>query len=84
MPIEYKNNVISYVDLDIDFIKIDDKEWEIHDEDEYYVHKIEMEYPETVTNIVDFIKKQLLELLQNSLYPFDGTYSHEMLKRYTK
>ena len=50
MPPEIGDGVIDYIDLDIDLIVWPDRRWQTLDVEEFEDNKLELAYPESVTN----------------------------------
>ncbi|WP_198512527.1 DUF402 domain-containing protein [Bacillus sp. mrc49] len=44
-PSVFKNNELRFVDLDLDYIQVNDQEWEVIDENEFESNSITYQYP---------------------------------------
>ncbi|MFS1512706.1 DUF402 domain-containing protein [Chengkuizengella sp. SCS-71B] len=71
-PSSYKNGLLTFIDLDIDFAKRDGK-WKVLDEDEFETHQKKYNYPVEVVNKVWETLDNLQFNLKNNYFPFDGT-----------
>jgi Uncharacterized domain/protein associated with RNAses G and E len=73
MPSQISNDVVSFLDLDLDLIKIPGEDWIVVDEDEFLVNSKKYNYPEWLINRTVVEKDKLLERIANNIFPFDGT-----------
>lgn len=74
LPITYKDNVISYVDLDIDLEKYSVGYWTVVDEDEFLENQVKYGYGQELIEKVENTKQMLLKKIASAEYPFDGRY----------
>ncbi len=71
MPPVFQNNVLDYVDLDIDVIVWKDFSYEIHDLDDFKINSKKFQYSEKLKKKVEIQLKSLIEMIQNRDFPFD-------------
>lgn len=77
LPPEYDGGqLLTFVDLDIDLIKQADGNWTVVDEDEFAENQKLLHYPRKLVETAINAKDDLLERIQNQIYPFDGTIDH--------
>ena len=70
-PPVFENNVLDYVDLDIDVIVWDDSRTEILDMDEFEANAVKYCYPETLIKKTLQSLDELLELIDKRQFPFN-------------
>ena len=70
-PPIFENNVLDYVDLDIDVIVWDDSRTEILDMDEFESNAVKYCYPETIVKKTLQSLDELLELIDKRQFPFN-------------
>lgn len=70
-PPVFENNVLDYVDLDIDVIVWDDSRTEILDMDEFESNAVKYRYPETLIKKTLQSLDELLELIDKRQFPFN-------------
>jgi protein associated with RNAse G/E len=71
MPSIFKDNVISFVDLDLDLVKRKGEEWKVVDEDEFIENSQIFSYPK---ELIEEAEKQLDNLwnkVRNNEFPFN-------------
>ena len=71
MPPLYENNVLDYVDLDVDVLVWKDFSIEILDADEFEENGKRFNYPAEIKNKVEESLKNLIQLIENREFPFD-------------
>ncbi len=71
LPPKFENNVLDYVDLDIDVLVWKDFSIEILDTDEFAENSKKYNYPAEIKNRTDESLKKILELVENRDFPFD-------------
>jgi len=71
MPPTYQNNVLDYVDLDIDVLVRDDLSLKMLDEDEYRRNSEVFTYPDELKASVERSLEELLNLIRNREFPFN-------------
>lgn len=70
LPAKYEEAAISFIDLDLDYLKEVNEEWKVVDEDEFILHQVTMKYDEAT---IQYAKQALLDLQQavkHKNYPF--------------
>jgi protein associated with RNAse G/E len=71
MPPRFENNVLDYVDLDIDVLVWKDFSIEILDMDEFAENSKKFNYSMIIKNRTNESLKKILELIENRDFPFD-------------
>jgi protein associated with RNAse G/E len=71
MPPVFQNNVLDYVDLDIDVIVWKDFSHEIHDLDDFIINSKKYKYSEQLVKTAEVQLNKLLEMIENRDFPFD-------------
>lgn len=71
MPAIYANDVLDYVDLDIDVVVWQDYTLEILDREDFEANSIIYQYPPRIRSKVDRSLMELLTLVGNRGFPFD-------------
>ncbi len=71
MPPSLEDDVLSYVDLDIDILIWPTGAPIVLDEDEFAIHAARYEYPVEVLHEVENAKQKLLEMIAGREFPFD-------------
>ncbi len=72
MPPIFKNNVVDYVDLDIDILVQNDFSFKILDEDEFKFNSQKFAYSKELKLNVNKSIKDLTDLIERRQFPFDG------------
>jgi uncharacterized protein len=72
MPPIFENNMVDYVDLDIDILVQKDFSFKILDEDEFEINSQKLAYSEELKLNVKRSIKDLIELIEKRQFPFDG------------
>ena len=70
MPSVLNQNELSFVDLDLDFIKRKNHDWEVVDEDEFEVNSIKYLYPEELKQEAIMALERLKEEVDEGNFPF--------------
>ena len=70
-PAELENNVLTFVDLDIDVLVAPDFTYRILDEDEFVAHAARYDYPALVLEMVPHALAELISFIKRRDYPFD-------------
>ena len=71
MPPKFENDVLDYVDLDIDVLVWKDFSVELLDLDEFAENSARFNYPLEIKNKTEENLEKLLELIENREFPFD-------------
>lgn len=71
MPPKFENNVLNYVDLDIDVLVWKDFTTEILDADEFAENCSKYNYPAKIKNRTNENIKKIMALVRNRDFPFD-------------
>lgn len=70
MPPEFDDNVLSYVDLDIDILVTPDLDYSILDEEEFAENSRRFGYPNEVQRHVRAAVAELIEMIETRQFPF--------------
>ena len=70
MPSVLNQNELSFVDLDLDFIKRKNHDWEVVDEDEFEVNSIKYLYPEELKQEAIMALERLKAEVDEGNFPF--------------
>ncbi len=70
MPPKFENNVLEYVDLDIDVLVSPEFEVEILDRDEFEQNKVLYSYPEDLILKTRHALDELKEMIERRIFPF--------------
>jgi uncharacterized protein len=71
LPPEFHNDVLDYVDLDIDILVWGDFSVEILDMDEFEAHAEKFKYPTELQNKVKDTLDEILQMIEQRQFPFD-------------
>lgn len=71
LPPQFENDVLDYVDLDIDVLVEKDFSLKILDLDEFEIHALKYVYSAEIRRRVDFTLQKLLLMIERKLFPFD-------------
>lgn len=71
LPPVFNNEVLDYIDLDIDVLVNKDLTFEILDEDEFEMNSVKFQYQSELINKVNENLHSLLSLIENRSFPFD-------------
>ena len=83
-PAIYDGEALKHIDYDLDVKVFPDGKVVLLDEDEYDEHSREMNYPETIKNIIEDELQLLLDWIEQKSTPFNTDELHEMFKMYLK
>lgn len=70
-PPVFKNDVLDYVDLDIDVLVWKDHTHQILDLDEFEEHALKYTYPEELRKNVETALQELLRMIEQKSFPFN-------------
>ena len=71
LPPEFQNNILDYVDLDIDILVWADFTHEILDMEEFRENAVSYNYPQSVIHDAERNLSKLLEIINARTFPFD-------------
>ena len=71
MPPHFENDVLDYVDLDIDVLVWKDFTFEILDTDEFRENALRYNYPQELKSKVESSILEIVDLLNKRKFPFD-------------
>lgn len=86
-PYVIDDNIIKYIDYDLDLRVFNDGAFKILDRNEYNYHKKLMKYPNEVNFIIKNELSSLIEMKRASVFPFRGDvidYYYEIFKNIKK
>ena len=79
MPAKYENNILSFIDLDLDYLQEPHEAWKVVDEDEFIVNQERFKYPEHLIHSARLGLEKLQQMVASNQFPFDGKID---LKKY--
>lgn len=71
MPPTFDNNVLDFIDLDVDVLVRKNFQLEILDLDEFEENSEKYKYSQNLKQTVDLNVKEIIKLIQNKEYPFN-------------
>lgn len=80
-PVLYDQEAIKYIDYDLDIKVFPDGNLIHLDEDEYVEHKLQMQYPKEIDQIIRHSVDRLVSMIERGDMPFD---EEEVLEQYRK
>ena len=83
-PSILKDNELSFVDLDLDVVKMKDQDWEVVDQDEFIENSVKYQYPQELKEKAIQALKQLQDKINNKEFPFNESFKKEYLNDLTK
>jgi protein associated with RNAse G/E len=72
------NDEISFIDLDLDYIREKNKEWEVVDEDEFESNSIKYKYPVELKNEAVKALARLKEEVRKGNFPFNNQVASQL------
>lgn len=81
-PFVFENNSIKYIDYDLDLKVFPDMTYNVLDEDEYEEHKIQMNYPKELDEILYRSIDQLIYMVHQRKGPFSPGYIDQWYERF--
>lgn len=73
LPATYLDGVISFVDLDLDYIKEAGEQWQVVDEDEFEHHQVVLHYSDDIIAFARSALTTLQQAVKTNVYPFSLT-----------
>lgn len=74
MPCTFDGDVLSFVDLDLDYVKRRGKGFEVVDEDEFLENQLKYQYPKELISFAVNTLDELKQKVKNKISPFDLTH----------
>ncbi|GHH98770.1 DUF402 domain-containing protein [Neobacillus kokaensis] len=71
MPSVLKNNEVSFVDLDLDYIQKKNQKWEVVDEDEFESNSVKYQYPPELKQEALLALDRLQHFVKSGRFPFN-------------
>ncbi|MDQ0340035.1 protein associated with RNAse G/E [Caldalkalibacillus uzonensis] len=81
-PYQWKNNCLQYIDYDLDVKVFPDMTYVILDEEEFQLHKRELNYPNHIVRKVQQALEELLSLIHQQKGPFEADYIERWYERF--
>lgn len=81
-PFVFDNNVIKYIDYDLDLKVFPDMSYTLLDEDEYEQHRIAMGYPQVIDKILERNVQKLISWVKQRRGPFAQDFIEVWTNRY--
>ncbi|EGL84071.1 protein of unknown function DUF402 [Caldalkalibacillus thermarum TA2.A1] len=81
-PYQWKNNRLQYIDYDLDVKVFPDMTYVILDEEEFELHRQELNYPEHIVRKVRQGLEELLSLIHQQKGPFEADYIERWYERF--
>jgi|SRR5690625_3956978 len=81
-PFLYEENVLKYIDYDLDLKVFPDMTYEILDEDEYEEHKLQMNYPKVLDRILYNSIDQLIQWVHQRKGPFSPGFIDQWYEQF--
>lgn len=78
MPAQYDCDIISFVDLDLDYLREPGEDWKVVDEDEFIYNQQQLNYPQEMIRNAELGLEKLKQLAAAEQFPFDGSMNREM------
>lgn len=83
MPAVLNQNELSFIDLDLDFVKRKNENWEVVDEDEFEVNSMKYQYPEELKNEALKALEKLKQDVVNGIFPFNCQFTEEEINAFS-
>ncbi|MFI3260824.1 MAG: DUF402 domain-containing protein [bacterium] len=83
-PYIYENNIIKYIDYDLDLRIFPDGNYKVLDKNEYIYHKKLYNYSDDIDKIVKGELSKLIENVENSKFPFSTEEVLRYLEKFEK
>lgn len=80
MPAKYDNGIISFVDLDLDYLKEPHESWKVVDEDEFLHNQHKFNYPKDLIEGALEGLKQLQQMVHSQQFPFNDEININLYK----
>jgi len=71
LPPKFENNVLNYVDLDVDVLVWQDFSFQILDSEEFEENAVKFSYSDSIRKKAEKSLAELLHLIENRKFPFD-------------
>lgn len=81
MPVKLQNDVLSFVDLDLDYLKEPDEDWKVVDREEFERHQQQYSYPAELVEQAEQGLQTLQQVVASGQFPFDGSINYALLKQ---
>lgn len=81
-PFTYDEEALKYIDYDLDVKVFPDMTYTLLDEDEFVLHRKEMDYPDEITGIMRRNLEQLYSLINQRKGPFEPFFVENWYERF--
>jgi len=82
MPVKLENDVLSFLDLDLDYLKEPDEDWKVVDREEFEKHQQLLGYSEELIQKAELGLQHLQEKVAAKQFPFDGSLNYSLLEKH--
>ncbi|WP_214784989.1 DUF402 domain-containing protein [Exiguobacterium sp. S3] len=72
LPSQYNNQILSFIDLDIDYVRDELGNWKVIDLEDFEKNKIVMNYSEDIIFQAELALENLIARVELKEFPFDG------------
>ncbi|MEK4249164.1 DUF402 domain-containing protein [Paenibacillus sp. FSL W7-1287] len=79
-PSVLDDQVLSFVDLDLDYIKEPDESWKVVDEEEFIAHQQQFGYSPQLVARAEQALEELKQLIEGEQFPFNGEIDAHLLE----
>ena len=79
-PSVLDDQVLSFVDLDLDYIKEPDESWKVVDEEEFIAHQQLFGYSPQLVARAEQALEELKQLIEGEQFPFNGEIDAHLLE----
>jgi len=83
-PYIIENNIIKYIDYDLDLRVFPNNSFKVLDEAEYELHYDEMEYTKDIDSVVKYELDKLIKMVKNNEEPFSNITIESYYQKYLK
>jgi len=79
-PALLNDDVLSFVDLDLDYIKEPDEDWKVVDEEEFIAHQQQFGYSAQLIARAELALEELKQLIESKQFPFNDAIDAHLLE----
>lgn len=83
-PYIIENNIIKYIDYDLDLRVFPNNSFKVLDESEYELHYEEMKYTKDINSVVKYELDNLIKMVKNNEEPFSNITIENYYQKYLK
>lgn len=81
-PFSWDEEALKYIDYDLDIKVFPDMTYTLLDEDEYALHRQQMNYPQAIDNVLNHSVKELISWINQRKGPFDPHFVEMWYERF--